>query len=462
MDVLRSRPEVDPKRIGVTGASGGGTQTCLMMMVDSRVRAAAPGLFVTNRRLLMYSGIAADSEQTWTGLTALGIDHEDFLLALCPKPVCVLAVSYDFFPIEGTRRTVKRCKRFWKMFGNESDLELVEDISTHSYTAELARSAARFFSRHLLGRTINIQSAERVPIDGSRLRCTKSGQVRGDFPDARAVYEENQKRLEILEKTRNSQADITRRKRACAWIRKQVISGRKHVPANLRCYRRINRVNEIIVDLGAWWSQEGVMNEGLLFRHFEYVDRRLPVTLTVWDEGTQALRQHWDWIRKRCAAGRAVLVLNVTGVAGGEPDALNAHAPHALYGVLRKLNDDLLWLNDCLCAVRTWDVLRAFRALAQWPDVTLKGLQIYTYGYNGVYAELACAIDRRLPAPEIHKPLPGYAELVMTRHYEIEDARTLILPGILRYCDLPDIRRWVIMEKQGRSQGQSIPDNKKE
>lgn len=50
LDYLASRPEVDPKRIGVTGNSGGGLQTCMMMMADPRIAAAAPGTFVMNRR----------------------------------------------------------------------------------------------------------------------------------------------------------------------------------------------------------------------------------------------------------------------------------------------------------------------------------------------------------------------------------------------------------------------------
>lgn len=42
VSLLRSLPEVDPKRIGITGVSWGGYLTCIVAGLDERVRAAAP------------------------------------------------------------------------------------------------------------------------------------------------------------------------------------------------------------------------------------------------------------------------------------------------------------------------------------------------------------------------------------------------------------------------------------
>ena len=58
VDYLRSRPEVDGERIGISGASGGGNQTMYAGAWDDRLRAAVPGLLrrelsgVPRRRLL--------------------------------------------------------------------------------------------------------------------------------------------------------------------------------------------------------------------------------------------------------------------------------------------------------------------------------------------------------------------------------------------------------------------------
>ncbi|WP_127580098.1 hypothetical protein [Paenibacillus koleovorans] len=53
---MLTRPEVDPARIGVTGNSGGGTQTAMVMICDPRVATAAPATFIMNRRIYLWSG----------------------------------------------------------------------------------------------------------------------------------------------------------------------------------------------------------------------------------------------------------------------------------------------------------------------------------------------------------------------------------------------------------------------
>jgi hypothetical protein len=59
LDYLAGRPEIDPRRLGVTGNSGGGAMTGHVMALDDRVVAAAPDCSVTNlglERLLATFG----------------------------------------------------------------------------------------------------------------------------------------------------------------------------------------------------------------------------------------------------------------------------------------------------------------------------------------------------------------------------------------------------------------------
>ena len=191
IDYLCTRPEVDPSKIGVTGNSGGGTQTCLLMICDPRIAAAVPVTFMMNRQTYMYANQAQDAEQIWPGMTAMGFDHEDILMLMAPRPVLVQAVTYDFFPIEGARKTVGRSKRFWEMYGKGESIEWLETETGHHYAKSMAKKTAEFFSRRLLDAMISPSDEAIEPLQQSLLWCTQTGQVRGEIAGSRAVYEEN-------------------------------------------------------------------------------------------------------------------------------------------------------------------------------------------------------------------------------------------------------------------------------
>ena len=86
LDYLLTRPEVDPRHIGVTGNSGGGTMTTWLCGLDPRWTMAAPGCFVTTFRRNMENELPADTEQCPPRALALGLDHADFIAAMAPKP----------------------------------------------------------------------------------------------------------------------------------------------------------------------------------------------------------------------------------------------------------------------------------------------------------------------------------------------------------------------------------------
>lgn len=444
LDYLCSRPEVDPKRVGVTGQSGGGTQTCMMMMADPRVAAAAPATFVTSRQAYLHAGGIQDAEQIWPQMTANGFDHEDFLVAMCPKPVCVLAAKYDFFPIEGTRRTVERCRRFWRMVEHESSLELIEDCATHAYTPMLARAAARFFSKHLLGKAVDVDSTSIQAVEPSKLWCMASGQVKAERNNAKFVYEENQDRLDELDAAREKTCWNSKdayRESALNWLRSRINADRVEVEINPR-FAMNGREEDLVWIHGFWRSQKDGLNEGLLFRHFQFEEKKLPVTLAVWNGGTTFLRSHLSWLRRTCAVGRAVLVLNVSGIGGSEPNPIGASPADGRDGALRKFNDDLMWLGDSMCALRAHDVLRALDVLRQWPGIDANDIAAYAHGTHGVYVELAAAIEPALSKIELHDELESFSSWVRARHYDVYDSRTILLPEVLRHFDLPNIRKW--------------------
>jgi hypothetical protein len=437
IDYLCTRPEVDKTRIGITGNSGGGVQTSLMMICDPRIYAAAPATFVMNRKTYMYMGEDQDAEQIWPGFTALGYDHEDILLSMAPRPARVLAVQWDFFPIEGTRQSVSRCKRFWDMYGKGDCFDMIEDASTHNYTDVLAKAVAEFFSLHLLGEKVASHHKNIEPINTKELVCTQTGQVRSEFEDTRFVFEENCERMLEIEKSRGALSEKEYKDRALHWLQNKVFKGRKYHDLNPR-FHHTELVEEFLSEMSFWWSQEGIFNHACMLRDYRYIDQKIPVTIAVWNGGTRAMFSHKNVIRKICSKGRAMMILDVTADGLLRPNYLeNSKNSEESIGI-HKLCDDLIWLNDSIVAVRTYDVIRALDMIDIWSGVKNDSTEIYAYGNHGIYAQLATVLDMRVRNVCIENCIDSFAEIVRTRHYDFElgEIMNKVLPSVLKYFDL--------------------------
>ena len=86
IDYLASRTDIDPKRIGCTGSSGGGTMTSYLMALDDRIAAAAPSCYITSLEKLFATIGPQDGEQNIPGQVAFGMEHADYITMRAPRP----------------------------------------------------------------------------------------------------------------------------------------------------------------------------------------------------------------------------------------------------------------------------------------------------------------------------------------------------------------------------------------
>ncbi|GAA3402205.1 alpha/beta hydrolase family protein [Paenibacillus hodogayensis] len=439
IDYLCERPEVDPARIAITGNSGGGLQTAMMMVCDDRLTAAAPGTFIMNRQQYMHAGGVQDAEQIWAGLTAVGFDHEDLLLSFAPKPLLVLAVQYDFFPIEATRRTVSRCERFWEMHGRDGNLLLAEDVSTHRYTDQLARTAAAFFSSHLSVQKMPEAAIEPdfAPLPAERLLCTDKGQVVLSLPGAKTAQDEIVARCEQLKLERNRLSPDERRRRALVWLNEKVSASRSPCEFNVRRVF-LQPADGLQVEYRLWWSQTGVMNSGYVFRSENAAgDEPQSFVLGVWLGGTSRLTERWSWIQDMCHAGKTVLVLNASGVGPHEPYPIYNRPAHTFFGFMHTLADNLIWLGDSLAALHAYDITRCLDMIAHVEKVGMEAaaVDVHAAGRQEHVVRLAAVLDRRIGRITSDSPVGSVSDWVQATRYEEEDVMSTIVPGLLRYMD---------------------------
>jgi dienelactone hydrolase len=185
VDYLLTRPEVDPSHIAVTGTSGGGTQSTWLGALDERVGLVAPSCFITALPMRMANRIFedpdSDPEQDPAGLVGDGVDHPGLLLLAYPRPVHVSAAVQDFFPIEGTRKTVRELKALYSAFGHGDRFVMSEGYHGHQYSAENQASAFAFLDRWT-GKPTPAGLPTVKPLEPEALRSTPTGQVRVDLP----------------------------------------------------------------------------------------------------------------------------------------------------------------------------------------------------------------------------------------------------------------------------------------
>ena len=176
LDYLMSRKEVDVRHLGITGNSGGGTMTTWLCGVEPRWTMAAPSCFVTEFRRNMENELGADMEQVPHKALALGLDHEDFLAALAPKPVIILAKEKDYFDARGNEAAYHRLKRLYRLLGAEDNVAYFVGPTYHGYSQENREAMYRWFNR-----CTGVSDAKSEPPlvleNDETLQCTPRGQV---------------------------------------------------------------------------------------------------------------------------------------------------------------------------------------------------------------------------------------------------------------------------------------------
>ena len=86
LDWITTLPDVDPQRIGVTGASGGGTQTFILCAIDPRPAVAFPAVMVSTA---MQGGCTCEN----CSLLRIGTGNIEFAALFAPKPLGMTAAN---------------------------------------------------------------------------------------------------------------------------------------------------------------------------------------------------------------------------------------------------------------------------------------------------------------------------------------------------------------------------------
>lgn len=453
VDLLVSLPDVDANRVGVTGNSGGGTQTSLLLMVEPRIAAAVPCTYTNERLTYMATGQAHDAEQNYFGAIQAGFNYADMLAAIAPKPLQIGAVASDFFPVDGTMAAYEELRQIYEQYGAAKNLRLVISPGLHQYSATLRREAVAFFRRHLkdepvdLGPSVAIAASsfesafapnidlapadeDLKPIEETEaLQCTRSRQVIVEFgPAVRTVYHLN------VEAWREWQAQH---------------SGERTLDTVRRALMR--RIREPRTAIPLWVRRFGVREaKDATYEHFYFFSEpRLAVAgieiaataendgdagcVVAHETGTLLLSEPGGLAALRAYTGTSLLVVDPRGRGSVAQRPVNGQPVLAYYGTEFKLNYDALMLGDSLFAMRCYDFDRSCELVAR------RGVALDGYGQGIAGLELLCVAAmrgdfRRLRLIDLP---PSWEELATQRVFEIDFRREVF--GVLQDFDVDDL-----------------------
>ena len=206
IDYLVTRKEVDPSRIGITGRSGGGTQSSYIAAFDDRVYAAAPECYITTFTRLLQTMGNQDAEQNFPSFVIKGLDLPDLMSVRAPKPSLMITTTRDIFSIQGAREAEEEINHVYEAYGKRENFGRAEDDTGHASTMRNREAMYAFFQKHL--RNLGDSKDQTVSLlTKDELKVTSSGQVSTSIK-GETVFTLNMKESEKVISKRDSLLSI--------------------------------------------------------------------------------------------------------------------------------------------------------------------------------------------------------------------------------------------------------------
>ncbi|MCL5278761.1 MAG: prolyl oligopeptidase family serine peptidase [Planctomycetes bacterium] len=437
LDYLLTRPEVDPKRVGVTGCSGGGTMTTWLCGVDRRWTMAAPSCFVTTFRRNCENELPADTEQCPPRALALGLDHSDFLAALAPKPIVLLTKEGDYFDRRGSEQAYERLRRLYKLLGDEEDISLFVEAGGHGYTPKSREAMYRWFNRatHIS----NAQTEPNLTIEKDQtLWCAPKGQV--CELNSKPIYAFTAEKAKALAAQRPKEFTLPQLRRQVRALLHLPVAEKSSAPD----YRILRNWRSRGYPKPRWTTylvetEPGIQavvyrlgTEQLLARPHASTQRAI---LYVAHQSSDAELRDEPLVREIIKADPDTdfYTVDVRGIGESRPDTCDEDSFLSLYGSDYFYAIHSIMLDRPYVGQKTYDVLRVLDWLG---GIGYDEVHVVAKGWGALPATFASVLSDRVKQVTLKNALTSYQEIAESTDYAWP--LSTFVPNILSAFDLPD------------------------
>ena len=436
LDYLLTREEVDPKHVGVTGNSGGGTMTTWLCGVERRWTMGAPSCFVTTFLRNCQNELPADTEQCPPRALALGLDHSDFLAAMAPAPVVILTKEGDYFDVRGGERAYARLRQLYGLLGEPQNISLHTEPGYHGYSQGNREAMYRWFNRAT--GVSKVQTEPEIVIEKDEtLWCAPKGQV--CELDSRPVHSFTAAKAKALARKRPkefTQAGLRRQVRELLRLPETESSNPEYrVLRNWRSrgYPKPRWTTYVVeTEPGMQAVVYRLGSQQLLSRPHASTSRAI---LYVAHLSSDAELRAEPLIGELADAepNADLYTIDVRGIGESRPNTCNENSFLNPYGCDYFYAIHSIMLDRPYVGQKTHDVLRVLDWLGGigYDEVHLVGK-----GWGAVPAAFAGVLSDRVGQVTLKNALTSYQDIAESEDYALP--LSTLVPNILKAFDLPD------------------------
>jgi dienelactone hydrolase len=452
LDYLLTRKEVNPKHVGITGCSGGGTMTTWLCGVERRWTMAAPSCFVTTFLHNCENELPADTEQCPPGALALGLDHDDFLAVMAPKPIIILAKEMDFFDVRGGQQAYERLRRLYGLLGAQESVSLFVGPGYHGYSQESREAMYRWFNRAT--RIGDARTEPNLTIEKDEtLWCTPHGQV--SELNSRPVYSFTAEKAKALARKRPKELTPPQLRQEV----RRLLNLPEEKESSAPSYRVLRNWRSRGYPKPRWTTyvvqtEPGIQavvyrlgNEQLLSRPNADTSRAI---LYVAHQSSDAELREEPLIRELVKAdpNAALYTVDVRGIGESRPNTCDEDSYLDPYGCDYFYAIHSIMLNRPYVGQRTYDVLRVLDWLH---SIGHDEIHLVGKGWGALPATFAAVLSDRVTQVTLKNAPTSYQTMAESQDYDWPLA--VLVPNVLSAFDLPDCYKAL----QGRSLRQIEP-----